>query len=88
MHIADVARKVTELLKTFCENKWLTTDKANIKDLSHILKKMLQYQKELNKFSTHLHLADDCMKCFRGSVTSPLHSGFCLDIWHLLIAST
>ncbi|KAK2500237.1 hypothetical protein MC885_001180 [Smutsia gigantea] len=68
MHIADVSKRVTELLKTFCESKRLTTDKANIKDLSHLLKKMSQCQKELNMYSTYLNLADDCMKRFKASV--------------------
>uniref|UniRef100_A0A8C0H9L2 Syntaxin binding protein 2 n=1 Tax=Chelonoidis abingdonii TaxID=106734 RepID=A0A8C0H9L2_CHEAB len=49
MHIADVSMKVTELLHTFSESRKLTTDKANIEDLSQMVRNLPQYQKELNK---------------------------------------
>lgn len=68
LHIADVSRKVSELLRTFCERKRLSTEQATLKELSHILKKMPQYQKELSKYATHLSLVDACMRRFKGTV--------------------
>ncbi|XP_011602367.1 syntaxin-binding protein 2 [Takifugu rubripes] len=68
LHIADVTKKVKDLLRSFCESKRMSTDNANIKDLSQMLKKMPQYQKELSMYATHLNLADACMKKFKASL--------------------
>jgi hypothetical protein len=42
--------KVTRGLKKFSENKKMPSDAKSIKDLSLLIKKAPQYQKELNKF--------------------------------------
>ena len=61
--------QVTKGLKKFSDSKaGIKADAKSIKDLSMMIKKMPQFQKELNKFSTHFHLAEECMKQYQNGV--------------------
>lgn len=72
-HIADVSKFVYDDFQSFAKNRKLKptgSSEVSIKDLARYIRKVPQYQKELNEFSLHINLVDDCMRKYKGGVNS------------------
>jgi syntaxin-binding protein 1 len=67
-HIADVTKDITKKIKDFAVQKRLKgperSDRTTMKDLSVMIKKMPQYQKELNAYALHFNIAEQCMNTY------------------------
>ena len=69
-HIARVIQNVMKKIRKFSEEKKVASsgDKTSIRDLGVLIKKMPQHQAELNKFSTHISMAEECMRNYQGYI--------------------
>ena len=64
-------RMVTSGLKSFANEKRIgSKDASSVKDVAQMVKKMPQYQKELNAYATHMHLAEDCMRDYQAKIAN------------------
>jgi hypothetical protein len=68
---------VNEKFRSIKDVKRSSNNALSTKELSLIIKKMPQHQKELSNISTHLQLAGECMKIYEVSF-GKAKSMFCL----------
>ncbi|UJR27725.1 hypothetical protein I4U23_009002 [Adineta vaga] len=67
-HIAVVTQSITKKIKDFAIQNRVKGDergeRTTMKDLSIMIKKMPQYQKELNAYALHFIIAEQCMNAY------------------------
>ncbi|CAF2351044.1 unnamed protein product [Rotaria sp. Silwood2] len=67
-HIAVVTQSITKKIKDFAIQKRVKDtergERTTMKDLSLMIKKMPQYQKELNAYALHFNIAEQCMNTY------------------------
>ncbi|XP_064188153.1 syntaxin-binding protein 3 [Anguilla rostrata] len=65
MHIAEVSEQIPKLVKEISANKKQPDGKITISGLSHLMKKMPSFRKQLAEKTVHLNLAEDCLDHFQ-----------------------
>jgi syntaxin-binding protein 1 len=77
-HIAVVTQSITKKIKDFAKEKRVKDsdrgDRTTMKDLSLMIKKMPQYQKELNAYALHFNIAEQCMNAYNRDLGEKLCS--------------
>jgi len=67
-HIAVVTQSITKKIKDFAVQKRVKEadrgERTTMKELSLMMKKMPQYQKELNAYALHFNIAEQCMNTY------------------------
>ena len=70
-HIASVSSEIPEQIKKFSNEKQikgLNKDNVTIRELTQVVRKMPEYQKELAKYELHFHLAEKAMQVYNQAI--------------------
>lgn len=70
-HIASVSNQIPEAIKKFSAEKQikgLNKENVTIRELTQVVRKMPEYQKELAKYELHFHLAEKAMQVYNQAI--------------------